>query len=102
MLNIINIIKATIICAIVNAIDVFYSSTSAFVKMLEAEGQHMGRIEAFLNTAKITDNFWPHMIKSWSYGFAITLIACLILLLLVKNPPNNSLNRIGAEDAPPG
>ena len=101
MMNAMNIIKATLICALVNTVYTFYVSTSVFVKQLAFEGQTMGRIEAFINTAEITENFWRHMIKGWSYSFGISLISCLFLLLwLSLKTPNKALVRDAGEKPP--
>ena len=84
MLNSLNIFKASLICALLNAIYSFFVSSGVFVEQLALEGQEMGRIEAFINVAQITENFWPHILEGWAYGFGLSLISCLILLLWLK------------------
>ena len=84
MLNPLNIFKASLICALLNAAYTFFISSGMFVEQLASEGQETGRIEAFINAAQITENFWPHIIEGWAYGFGLSLISCLILLLWLK------------------
>ena len=84
MPNKIHILKAILICAIINVIYTFYTSSGAFVRQLAMEGQEVGRIKAFIDTAKITEGFWSHIAVGWLYGFVLTLISCLLLLLWLK------------------
>ncbi len=92
MLNQINIIKAVLICAIINITYTFYVSTNVFQQQLAANGQEVGRIKAFMITTQQTDGFWFHIFKAWGTGFGIALISCLLLLFwMKKQTPNQSL-----------
>ena len=84
MFNLLNIIKATVISALISGVYTFFVSSSVFMEQLASEGQETGRIEAFTNAAQITEGFWPHIMEGWAYGFGISLISCLILLLWLK------------------
>ena len=84
-----NIIQAIIVCAVVNAVHTFYTASTAFMSQAASGEKDMGRFESFIQAANITDNFWPHVIKGWSYGFTLSLASCLILLILVHIKTHN-------------
>ena len=100
ILNIKNIIKAFVICALLNAIYTFYVSSSAFQSQLSSNGQELGKYDAFMNAAETTAGFWPHVIEGWAYGFGTSFISCILLLgwMSIK-APNKSLSPDAQERA---
>jgi len=92
ILNQKNTIKALVICALLNVIYTFYISSSAFQSQLSTNGQDVGRIDAFLSAAETTAGFWPHLIEGWAYGFGLSFISCILLLVWMSaKAPNKSL-----------
>jgi len=101
MKYLINIIKAIIVCAAVNAIYTYYTASSSFLSQAASGEQDMGRLELFIHYSEITQNFWPHIIKGWFYGFGLSLASCLLLLAwLGYKSHNKSSNLTGANNAP--
>ena len=84
MLNAANILKAAVISAILNMVHVYFVSSAVFVRQFSAEGQELGRIEAFIKASQLTIDFWSHIIKGWAAGFWISLFSCLLLLLWLQ------------------
>jgi hypothetical protein len=89
MKHIVNTIIAIIVCAIVNGIYTFYTASTVFMSQAASGEKDMGRLELFIQASEITDNFWPHIIKGWSYGFSLSLASCLFLLLLLQIKTHN-------------
>ena len=102
MINKINIIKAILVCAIVNAIYTFYSSSTVFMEQVASWGEDAGRIKAFMRVAEVTSGFWPHILKGWAYTFILSLISCLVLLAWAQQKTHNkALKRDSAKNAAP-
>ena len=92
--NILNIAKAFILSALLNAAYTFYVSSSAFQAQFSTNQNEIGKIEAFKIASEVVTGFWPRIIEGWFYGFAVTFITCIFLLLWVsKNAPNKRLWR---------
>ena len=90
--NLINITKAFILSAFINAAYILYISSSNFQAQFSTTGNKIGKMEAFQKAAENTIGFWPRILESWAYGFAITFLTCILLLIWVsKNAPNKSL-----------
>ena len=84
MLNLINLIKATVVCSVLNAIYTFIVASSSFQTQFFNEGKNYGRIESFIETSKMMEDFWPHVLKGWLDATGSALIICIILLLWLK------------------
>ena len=95
MFNLNNFLKATLICALLNIVYTFYVSSGSLKAQLSDSSQEIGRVEAFMNAAGTTDGFWSHIFAGWIYGFGMSLIACVLLLLwLSKQAPNKSFKNV--------
>jgi hypothetical protein len=95
-------IKAALICAVVNAIYVFITSSSSFLEQATGEELEMSRLEIILHYSEITDNFWPHIFLGWAHGFLLSFVSCVILLLwLVFETHNQQRNSDSGANAPP-
>jgi len=80
-----NVLIATFICAVVNAIYTLYVSSTVFKKQVASwGGEDTGRIEAFFRVAEVTEGFWSHIIEGWTPSFGLSLISCLLLLTLMR------------------
>ena len=84
MLNLINLIKATVVCSVLNAIYTFFVASASFQTQFLNEGKNYGRIESFIESAKMIDGFWPHVLKGWLDATGSALIICIILLIWLK------------------
>ena len=82
MLNAINILKAVLICALLNGVHTFFVSTSAFQEHFRVSGEgEFGRFEAFLAASKSINEFWPNVLKGWATGFGLSFVSCVLLML---------------------
>ena len=91
MMNIRNVIKAFVICVVINGIYAFYVSSSAF--QIQGEnlglGENAGKLEAFIQASRVIEGFWPHVIKGWVYPFGLSFTSCLLLLLMITKKAYN-------------
>lgn len=84
MLNLTNLIKATVVCSVLNAIYTFIISSSSFQIQFFNEGKNYGRMESFIEAAITIEGFWPHVLKGWLDATGSALIICIILLIWLK------------------
>jgi hypothetical protein len=95
-------IKAALVCAVVNAIYVYFTLSSSLLDKASVDELEMSRMEIILYYSEITDNFWPHLFVGWAHGFALSIVSCVILLLwLVLETHNQQRNSDSGADAPP-
>lgn len=83
MLNIANIFKAIVICAVIIALNTLYTTSAELQKTLVAEGQDVSKIEALSYYLSYLD-VWFGMFSSWVSGLFLSLTVCLLLLLWIK------------------
>ena len=83
MINVLNTIKALIICILITGTYTLYTSTSAFQAQLAREGQEVGKIEALMHYSSLMD-VWSRMLSGWFHLFIICFISCLLLMLWLK------------------
>ena len=88
MINLLNTIKALIICILITGTYTLYASTSTFQAQLAREGQEVGKIEALMHYSSLMD-VWSRMFSGWLHLFIICFIACLLLMLWSKTPEKN-------------
>ena len=84
MVNLLNSIKALIVCAVTSGIFTLYTTTADFQDQLAREGQEVGKIEALMHYSTLTD-VWSRMLYGWLQLFFICLISCYLLLLWLKS-----------------
>ena len=80
MINLLNTIKALIICILISGTYTLYASTSAFQAQLAREGQVVGKIEALMHYSSLMD-VWSRMLSGWFHLFILCFISCLLLML---------------------
>ncbi|MGB5397154.1 MAG: hypothetical protein WBN96_08400 [Gammaproteobacteria bacterium] len=85
MINLLNSIKALIVCFLITGAYTLYSSTNSYQAELAGEGQEVGKIEALMHYSTVID-VWSRMLTGWLPLFAISLLSCLLLLLWLKTP----------------
>ncbi len=85
MFNLLNAIKAFIVCALITGAYTLYTSTSSFQDQLAREGQEVGKIEALMHYSTLVD-VWSRMLSGWIQLFIISFISCLILMTWLKRP----------------
>ena len=85
MLNLINTIKAFILCLFTTGLYNLYASTSSYQEQLAKEGQEVGKIEAMMHYSTLTD-VWSRMLSGWLHLFIICFVSCLLYLLILKLP----------------
>ena len=83
MINLLNTIKALIICILITGTYTLYTSTSAFQAQLAGEGQEVGKIEALTHYSTLID-VWSRMLSGWFHLFVICFISCFLLMLWLK------------------
>ena len=84
MVNLLNSIKALIVCAVTSGTYTLYTTTADFQDQLAREGQEVGKIEALMHYSTLTD-VWSRMLYGWLQLFFICLISCYLLLLWLKS-----------------
>ena len=80
MINLLNTIKALIICILISGTYTLHASTSAFQAQLAREGQEVGKIEALMHYSSLMD-VWSRMLSGWFHLFILCFISCLLLML---------------------
>lgn len=85
MVNLLNSIKALIVCALTSGMYTLYITTADFQDQLAREGQEVGKIEALMHYSTLTD-VWSRMLYGWLQLFFICLISCYLLMLWLKSP----------------
>ena len=85
MVNLINTIKAFILCVFTSGLYNLYTSTTTYQQQLAREGQEIGKIEAMMHYSTLTD-VWSRMLSGWFHLFLICFISCLLFLFLLKLP----------------
>lgn len=85
MINLLNSIKALIVCAVTSGMYTLYTTTADFQAQLAREGQEVGKIEALMHYSTLTD-VWSRMLYGWLQLFVICLISCYLLMLWLKSP----------------
>jgi hypothetical protein len=83
MPRVMNTLKALIISAAVAALQIFYFASSSFQSSFAQEGREVSRLEAIIETSKIMD-IWPRIFEGWLHSFIVAIIACILLLLTLK------------------
>ena len=85
MVNLVNSIKALVVCVLTTSIYTLYTSTSNYQQLLAREGQEVGKIEALMHYSTLSD-VWSRMLSGWFSLFVICFITCFLLLFWVSRP----------------
>ena len=85
MVNLINTIKAFVLCVFTSGLYNLYTSTTNYQQQLAREGQEVGKIEAMMHYSTLTD-VWSRMLSGWFHLFLICFISCLLFLFWLKLP----------------
>ena len=85
MVNLINTLKAFVLCVFTTGLYNLYTSTTDYQQQLAGEGQEVGKIEAMMHYSTLTD-VWSRMLSGWFHLFLICFISCLLFLLWLELP----------------
>ncbi len=84
MVNLLNSIKALIICAVTTGIYTLYTSTSGYQEQLIKEGLEVSKIEALMHYSTLMDAL-SRMLPDWARLFLICFISSFLLMLWLKS-----------------
>ena len=84
MVNLLNSIKALIVCAVTTGIYTLYTSTSGYQEQLTREGLEVSKIEALMHYSTLMDAL-SRMLPDWIRLFVICFISCFLLMLWLKS-----------------
>ena len=85
MVNLVNSIKALVVCVLTTSMYTLYTSTSNYQQLLAREGQEVGKIEALMHYSTLSD-VWSRMLSGWFPLFLISFISCFLLMLWLRQP----------------
>lgn len=88
MINLLNSIKALIVCAVTTGIYTLYTSTSGYQEQLTKEGLEVSKIEALMHYSTLIDAL-SRMLPDWARLFLICFISCFLLMLWLKSADNS-------------
>lgn len=89
MVNLINTIKAFVLCLFTTGLYNLYTSTTNYQDQLAREGQEVGKIEALMHYSTLTD-VWSRMLSGWLYLFVICFVTCLLFMFWLKLPDESN------------
>ena len=81
-MTIFKLIIALISSALSSALFYFYQISTVLMNNGLSHKEDPGRIEAFIETSKITTGFWPRVFEGWAFGFGIAFVACFTFIAL--------------------
>ena len=84
MVNLVNSIKAFLVCALTTGLFTLHATTADFQDQLAREGQEVGKIEALMHYSTLTD-VWSRMLYGWLHLFFICFITCFLLMFWLKS-----------------
>jgi hypothetical protein len=85
MVNLINTIKAFVLCVFTTGLYNLYASTTDYQQQLASEGQDIGKIEAMMHYSTLAD-VWSRTLSGWIPLFLICFVSCLLFLLWLELP----------------